>query len=245
MTEKVYSRDEEHYFELGDLIDMLENDGELLRGTVIYEGDQVQRTASHFLNSIADTIQEHLADQAYDEAGEFAEDWPDIPLDKRLELNELIGKWLDANVPVHFWTVRNVHQIELTDEWIAENAATVPAGVQSTRRYLYCSTDMIAGSECTSSAQAGQCDMYQQKSATVKVNPDGVRACVNCGGSASPGKYCNACDTIQPLAGVQGRPPTAQEDRWLREAAKASSTLVAPGKLVGGVALLPGGNDGN
>jgi hypothetical protein len=129
VSDKVYSRNEENYYELGDLIDMLESDGELVPGTVIYEGEQVQRTASFFMHGVVDSIAEGLADQAWEEAGEFAEDWPELPLDKKLELGELIGKWLDANVPVTFWTVKNARQIELTEEWIAENTATVPSGV--------------------------------------------------------------------------------------------------------------------
>lgn len=126
-TEKSYSLDEETYLELDDVIDRLRDDDLLVPGTVIYEGEQVQKTASGYLHGVVDTITEQLADSAWEEAGEFAEDWPELPLDKRLELEELIGKWLDANVPVHFWTVRNVKRIELTAEWIAENGASVSA----------------------------------------------------------------------------------------------------------------------
>jgi hypothetical protein len=43
--------------------------------------------------------------------------------------------------------------------------------------------------------------------------------------------------SLTHVSGVEGRPVTAQEDRWLRDAAKRSSTLVAPGKLVSGVTL--------
>jgi hypothetical protein len=130
VADKSYSIDEEHYFDLSDVLDMLQDDARLVPGTIIYEGEQVQRSASDYLHSPADTIMEQLADAAWDEAGEFAEGWPELSADKKQELGGLIGKWLDANLPVHFWTVRNVRKLELTAEWIAENTATVPSGVE-------------------------------------------------------------------------------------------------------------------
>jgi hypothetical protein len=129
VADKTYSINEEQYYDLSDVLDMLQDDDRLVPGTIIYEGEQVQRSASDYLHSPADTIMEQLADAAWDEAGEFAEGWPELPADKKQELGDLIGKWLDANLPVHFWTVRNVRKLELTAEWIAENTATIPAGV--------------------------------------------------------------------------------------------------------------------
>lgn len=118
---KVYSRDEETYYELDEVLQMMHDDGDLYVGAVIHEGNQVQRVAGDYLHGVCDTISEQLADAAWEEAGEFAEDWPEIPLDKKLELEKLIGDWLTANVPVNFWTVRNVKEIEVTAEMVAEH----------------------------------------------------------------------------------------------------------------------------
>ncbi len=76
----------------------------------------------------------------------------------------------------------------------------------------------------------------------------GVKACERCGGTGvvddgeldcSDGgiPYENGpikCVKDCPACGGR-RPPTTQEDRWLRDAAKRASTVVAPGKLADGV----------
>jgi hypothetical protein len=123
--EKVYSRNEEvfhdDYHEL--LVDM-DSDGNLVAGNVIWEGEKVQREASFYFRGGVDTIIEGLRDQAWEEAGEFAETWlENVPKEKLAELGDVISKWLDANLPVNFWTVDKVKKIELTEEMIAEHKA--------------------------------------------------------------------------------------------------------------------------
>lgn len=61
-------------------------------------------------------------------------------------------------------------QVQAVDLWNKR-----APGVTGTRKCLYCSADMIVDSECTSAAQAGQCDVYQQNAATQQA-PVGVMA---------------------------------------------------------------------
>lgn len=129
MTDKAYSRNEEEFYELSDFLDMLADDDALVPGTMIYEGEQIKRTASDYLYRPVETILENLGEQAFEEAGEFIGDWPDncLTKEKQAELEGVIAVWLDANLPVSFWTVKNVRKLELTAEWIAENTATQAA----------------------------------------------------------------------------------------------------------------------
>jgi hypothetical protein len=127
-----YSRDEENYFDdWSEVLAMLDDDGYLEAGAVIYEGEKVQRPAS-FFGPGARWLIEHMEEQAAEEAGEFAGDWPlhEFTKDKQAELEKLINDWLDANVPVHFWTVKNVRKVELTEADIADYRGETPAGVK-------------------------------------------------------------------------------------------------------------------
>jgi hypothetical protein len=63
---------------------------------------------------------EHMQDQAWQEADEYAEDWPNLPEAKWAELDALIHDWLNKSVPVTFWTVRNVQKVEVTEGLLAE-----------------------------------------------------------------------------------------------------------------------------
>lgn len=117
-----YSRDEESFYDdWSEVLSMLDDDGALEPGAVIYEGEKVQRTASFFAPG-AQWIAEHMGEQAGEESGEFAGDWPlhEFPKEKQAELEKLMADWIDANVPVHFWTVKNVRKVELTEADIAE-----------------------------------------------------------------------------------------------------------------------------
>lgn len=131
---KCYSRDEETFYdELSDVLDMLDSDGELEPGAIVYEGDKVERTPSSYAPDGSD-LMEHMATQAYEHAGEHAEGWPhdSMSAEKQKELEKLLHDWLDANLNVTFWTVTNVKRVELTAEQVQKYLGTAPGtpGVQ-------------------------------------------------------------------------------------------------------------------
>jgi len=129
---KAYSRNEEDYDDdLNEILAALDDDGYLEPGATIYEGDKVEYKASDFFRRGADTIIEHIKDQAWQEADEFAESFADNLTKKKLaELETLISNWLNANVPVNFFTVRNVRPIEVTEAMIADYRNAPAAGVK-------------------------------------------------------------------------------------------------------------------
>lgn len=130
MAEVAYSTDEENYnFE--SLAEAIESMDDPQPGYIVYEGDVVQRPASHYWRGRRglEWLLENLNEQAYDEAGEFAEDWPGNSItdegEKALEVG--IKALLDQHIKVSFYTVANVRRIELTAEMIADAAGVPPS----------------------------------------------------------------------------------------------------------------------
>lgn len=120
MADKCYSADEEN-FSFDSAEEAVESMDDPQPGDLIYEGEVVQRKAGHYLPRI-DSLLEQMGERAWDDVGEHApEDWPGAELNdaKAKELEQLLRDWMDANVPVRFWSVANVKQIELTAEMIA------------------------------------------------------------------------------------------------------------------------------
>ena len=75
-------------------------------------GENRKHTA-HFYVS-ADRILEDVTERAYDECGGASEDWLDGVMhnvDKKAELEKLVGDWLQAQEPPNFWRVANTRQI--------------------------------------------------------------------------------------------------------------------------------------
>ena len=118
---------------------------------------------------------------AWDEADEFAEDWPNLPHAKWAELDALVTDWLNKNVPVTFWTVRDVKPVTVTEALLAEwrePAAGVDAcatcggargGVPGNENLVdgkpmcdYCHSDLIRTHGVKESARwCGACDTYR------------------------------------------------------------------------------------
>ena len=62
---------------------------------------------------------EEIQENAWDNYGEFAEDFlNDLPNEKVEELEKLIVDWLDSNVNVSFWQVHNTEERAITKEMV-------------------------------------------------------------------------------------------------------------------------------
>jgi hypothetical protein len=121
---KCYSTDEEefNYDTLDDAATSALDDPKITVGTIVtlYEGDAIPWKASDFAPGFnLDT----LSQNAYDNAGEYADDWPDCgeaagsDLDRRIA--ELVDQWADEHgVQPNFYHVKNVKTIhvKLTNE---------------------------------------------------------------------------------------------------------------------------------
>lgn len=123
-----YSLDEENftYEDLYEVLAALDDQDALVEGAVFYEGTATHPKPSTFFS--VDQLFEGMSESAYDECGEWAEDFPDVSVEKKRELESIIKAWIDANVSLTFWIVRDARKVEVTAEMIAEHLAiTAPA----------------------------------------------------------------------------------------------------------------------
>ena len=105
----VYSLDEEYYYDIDEIADMLED------RTYIHVAEKVTYTHKDFID-LSDLI-EWMIDRAYDEAGDWAESYLNDLTNKKAEELEL--KIVDLfNKLVRqpkFFTVKNVKQISIEE----------------------------------------------------------------------------------------------------------------------------------
>lgn len=122
-VDKCYSTNNEQFdhSDLSDVLTELDDDGRLEPGVVIYEADAFKRPAGFFFD--IDMLFENMGESAHDAGGEYADDFPDVSEGARAELEDIIKNWLDRNVEVRFYSVRNARPIEVTAAMIAEHRA--------------------------------------------------------------------------------------------------------------------------
>jgi hypothetical protein len=116
VSNKCYSHNGEDFIfdDFYELLVALNDDMALHVGTEYYEGDTVQNSASQYF--CVDSLLDSVGEQAYDDAGEYAEDFPEVSAEKREELNKMVSSWLDANCKVNFYTVQNVEKKFISQE---------------------------------------------------------------------------------------------------------------------------------
>ena len=105
-----YSTDNEYYYgdfeSINDAINKCKNDNPY--ANEVWIGEKSIVSAHNFTNG--KIILEYIAESAYCEVGESAEDWlQKLITDKNkcVELQKIIGDWIERNDPVKFFTVDN------------------------------------------------------------------------------------------------------------------------------------------
>ena len=115
-----YSHDGEYYYDdIEDVVDMYECS---YADAKIYRGTKKSFTHADFLS--AGDIIEQMTDRAYDEAGEYADEY--LSEIKRSDINELqqiILEWLDKKASCNFYGVENIEEMTLKD--IVEETGTL------------------------------------------------------------------------------------------------------------------------
>ncbi len=121
MLEYSWSTDREGYHGQHETLDgavveaVIERD--LKPGHVVWVGENIGYDAVSLVRSCidADHVIERLNEHAYDNVGEFAEEWPDVSDIDRQKLDEAL---VNAIVPFldapKFWTVEKAVQVEVT-----------------------------------------------------------------------------------------------------------------------------------
>lgn len=114
--DEVWSRDDEFYAyqTLGDLLD---SHDDLNVGDQVYVGEREDADPASFYD--ADDLIEHLGDRAYDNHGEAAEGWPDVPKEAKAEFDAFLAEWIAKWCPTNFYRVLNTRSYTITAEDIA------------------------------------------------------------------------------------------------------------------------------
>lgn len=116
-----YSRDEECFTETNEMDIVWEiisdqtSPSEAI-GYTYYKGESYKPSPSSLFNM--DRMAEDMQERAYDEYGEWAEDY--LAGENLYELQKIIETWLDDNIPVSFFAVKDVVQKSVTKEMVEE-----------------------------------------------------------------------------------------------------------------------------
>lgn len=113
------SNEEDYSYEsLAELIDCeyfsISDD---LVGQTVYYGEAVP-PSTQFIT--ATDIIDMISEQAYDQGGEYSEDYPDCSPQDIKDLEEFITEWQNRFTP-RWWTVKNVKEYILTEEDLKEH----------------------------------------------------------------------------------------------------------------------------
>jgi hypothetical protein len=127
-TDECWSRDEEQfsYDTLGELLD---NHDDLDVGDTVYTGVAETPDPAEWVD--ADDIIEQLACRAGDDCGEFADDYPDVSKEAKLELQRLLESWARKHCTPTWYMVKNVREHEITAEDLAEADTSTGATIVS------------------------------------------------------------------------------------------------------------------
>lgn len=104
----------EELFNCDSLGELLDENEDFKVGATVWKGEKFPINIAGYVD--AGDIIEMLGERAYDDVGEFAEDWPDVPDEARQELDALLSEWISKNCTATFYRVRNVIEYKLTAE---------------------------------------------------------------------------------------------------------------------------------
>lgn len=112
----VWSADAENfqYDSLGELIEALRWEyDEVEAGIKVCYGEAVVPSAQDLF--CVDYLLDILKEQAYEIAGEHAEEFPGCTIDAKKRLKNYIGRWIDKHCKINFWKVDNVKDYIVTE----------------------------------------------------------------------------------------------------------------------------------
>jgi hypothetical protein len=125
VKDKSYSVDGEFFFDREYLIDRLmgkhhiENRKRLI-GLEYYEGDPIPITVRRLVQPNVESFIYILNEEALELAGEWAEDWPDLSTEEKIELENLVVDFLERKSPAGFFRVNNIVKKLVTEDDIKE-----------------------------------------------------------------------------------------------------------------------------
>lgn len=109
----VWSADEER-FSADSLDELLGEDHGFEVGSIVYFGEAAIPDPATWMD--ADDVIEQLASRAFDQCGEWADDYPTVSKEAKEELQVLLEQWASKYATPNFYTVKSVKEYELTAE---------------------------------------------------------------------------------------------------------------------------------
>lgn len=98
------------------LCELIEN-SELQPGQTVHFGEAKYHSTSWI---DANDVIEIISDRAWDEGGEYAEDFPNVSDQAKKELGDFLEKWQSEHCIPHFYRVINIQQHVITEEEYTE-----------------------------------------------------------------------------------------------------------------------------
>ncbi|SDF79586.1 MULTISPECIES: hypothetical protein [unclassified Duganella] len=117
-AEECWSVDEEN-FNARTLDDLIGNH-DLEVGAVVFRAEAMHPEPKELID--VDDIIETMGERAYDIAGEYGEDYPDVSTNAVQELSEFLAGWITKHAPPTFYTVKNVQRYTVTEADVAPRA---------------------------------------------------------------------------------------------------------------------------
>jgi hypothetical protein len=102
----------EDYFNCDSMEEVISDQG-LLAGDTIYFGEQ-RTPKSVWID--ADEVIERIQEAAYEECGEWAEDYPKVDDQAKAELDALLTAWQEKYCTPSFYLVHNIQEYVVTEE---------------------------------------------------------------------------------------------------------------------------------
>lgn len=117
-THECWSVDEEN-FNCSSLDELILSHDDLVVGGTAWKADAVEIDPASYIS--ASDVTEMLSERAYDDVGEYAEDWPCVTGEATAELDALLRDWVHKHCKegMTFYRVRNSTAYTLTAEDLA------------------------------------------------------------------------------------------------------------------------------
>lgn len=107
-SDECWSTNEEEY-RWESLSELIEENEDIKAGDTIYQGTPDRPNPAGYIYDAGDCL-EKMAEQAYDDIGEFAEDYPDPSDESKSLLDSLLKAWAREHCRPHFYKVANVRE---------------------------------------------------------------------------------------------------------------------------------------
>lgn len=99
-------------FNYKSLRDLLDSQSDLAPGDVVHVGEAAYPETRQLID--AEDVMDQMTDRAWDIAGEYAMDYPDVSKEALAELDQLLEAWITKHCPPEFFIVKNAKEYKLT-----------------------------------------------------------------------------------------------------------------------------------